>query len=496
MTGEPCFSATRLRPDQVPEPALRIAERLKSAGGQSWLVGGAVRDLLLGRAVNDWDLATDLLPEQVSALFPRTHEFGIRFGTVVVMEKGVPYEVTTFRRDGIYTDARRPDDVQFTRILEEDLVRRDFTVNALAYDPVADRLADPAGGLADLREQLLRAVGRAEERFQEDALRLLRAVRFSAQLDFDLEAGTYRALVLCAPRLERIAQERIRDEFDKLLASPHPAPGLALLHETGLLRRILPELAASYGVPQNPHHAYDVFHHSLAAVEMAPAGAPVIRLAALLHDLGKPECRAERADTASFYGHQFAGERMADQVLRRLRYPNEVREQVRLLVRLHMFHYRPEWTDAAIRRFLRDVGRENLDDLFALRAADTMGNGLRRRLAPELAELRARVDREIDKQSAISVKDLRVRGDDLMEALGIGPGPRVGALLHLLLQEVLDEPERNERDSLLRRAAELNARGEDLPPAWRSREPRAGGERSGRAAPEPDLPRTPREPGR
>jgi len=458
-TLPPVIPANRgqLRAAAVPPAVLRLATRLRQAGGEAWLVGGAVRDLLLARAVNDWDLTTDLLPERVSEIFPRTHEFGIRFGTVVVIEAGTPYEITTFRRDGVYTDARRPDEVQFTRSLDEDLIRRDFTINALAWDPLQDRLHDPTSGLDDLAAGRLRAVGDPEQRFQEDGLRLLRAVRFRAQLDFEIERDTYRALLLCAPRIERIALERVREELDKLLAAPRPASALDLLHETGLLRRVLPELAACAGVPQNPHHAFDVFYHSLAAVDMAPADDAVVRMSALLHDLGKPACREEKEGTASFYAHQIVGERLAETILRRLRYPNEMRTRVRHLVRLHMFHYRPEWTDSAVRRFLREIGPENLEDLFSLRAADTLGNGLRRRLAPELKELRGRIEAELARQSALSLRDLAVNGADVMELLAIGPGPRIGAVLHTLLQEVLDDPTLNERERLRERVREIGA---------------------------------------
>jgi tRNA nucleotidyltransferase (CCA-adding enzyme) len=446
---------SRLARSCLPAPVLDLSAALKEAGGQAYLVGGAVRDSLLGRPVNDWDLATDLLPETVAALFPRTVQIGIRFGTVLVMRDGTPYEVTTFRLDGVYSDARRPDSIAFTGTLEEDLIRRDFTINALAYDPVENRLVDPTGGEADLALGLLRAVGRAEERFQEDGLRLLRAVRLAAQLGFELEADTYRALVLCAPNLERIAQERVRAEFDKLIEAPQAASALSVMLETGLLRRALPELAACYGVAQNPHHAFDVFHHTLAALDAAPPERRLVRLAALFHDLGKPETREERAETAAFYGHQFVGERLATSAMRRLRYPNEEVARVRHLVHHHMFHYRPEWTDSAIRRFLREVGTEHLEDLFALRAADTMGNGLRKRIAPELTEFRRRIELEIERQNALTVRDLCIDGYDLMEALGLVPGPIIGRALSALLEDVLDDPSRNEREWLLARAREL-----------------------------------------
>jgi tRNA nucleotidyltransferase (CCA-adding enzyme) len=447
---------TTLHSDRVPPGILAIATALRGAGGQAWVVGGAVRDLLLDRPVNDWDLATDLVPEVVSSLFRRTVEVGIRFGTVRVLSRDSDCEVTTFRRDGLYTDARRPDEVHFTGSLEEDLVRRDFTINALAWDPVDDRIEDPAGGRTDLAARLVRAVGDPVDRFTEDGLRLLRAVRFSAQLDFDIEPATYRALLLCAPRLERISPERVREELDRLLQAPRPSAALAVLHETGLLRRVLPELSACYGIAQNTHHAYDVFHHTLAAVDAVPPERRLVRLAVLFHDVGKPRTRGEKRGVTTFYAHQSAGRRLADQAFRRLRYPNEDRERVGHLVQHHMFHYRPEWTDAAVRRFLRDVGDEHLDDLFALRAADSAGNGTRRRTAPELDELRRRIAVEVERRSALTVRDLAVNGHDLMLELGVAPGPELGHILHLLLEEVLDDPGRNEREALLARAREIH----------------------------------------
>lgn len=453
----------RLTPAAIPSEVLASTEVLRRAGGQAFLVGGGVRDLLLGRRVRDWDLATDLLPDRLAGLFPKTHSVGAHFGTVLVVEGGAAFEVTTFRRDGVYTDGRHPDTVEFTRRVEEDLARRDFTVNAMAYDPHSDRLLDPCGGLADLRAGVLRTVGDPVHRFREDGLRLLRAVRLACQLDLTVEIGTYRALVLCSPQLEMISAERIREEFERLLEVPHPAAGLDLLHETGLLRRFLPELAACYGVPQNPHHAYDVFHHSLAAVDQSPADNAPVRLAALFHDLGKPETRRETEETATFYGHQVNGESHVHRIFRRLRFPTEERKHVAHLVHHHMFHYSDEWSDSAVRRFLRSVGPENVDDLFLTRAADTRGNGLRQRLAPELEELRRRIELILEEENALHVRDLAVGGHDLMRHLGIGPGPALGRLLDGLLAEVLENPEKNERGTLLALAETLHRRTEEKP---------------------------------
>ncbi len=434
---------------RLPAGAESVIDGIRDAGGQAYLVGGAVRDALLGRAIRDWDFATDLPPTRLAELFRRTHLVGAQFGTVLVSFDDETYQVTTFRRDGVYVDSRHPESVEFTDSIEEDLTRRDFTINALAYDPRARRLVDPSGGRDDLQARRLRAVGDPETRFREDGLRLLRAVRLASQLEFEIDLATLRALVLCAPGISRISPERVREELTKLLELPRPSSGLLLLLETGLLRRVLPELDGCYGVTQNPHHAYDVFFHSLAAVDRSPADRPVVRLAALYHDIGKPVSRVVSEETATFYGHQFDGERLADALMRRLRYPTDERTRVAHLVRHHMFHYMPEWTDGAVRRFLRQIGPENLSDLVGMRAADTLGNGLRRRLAPEVEELQRRCARVLEQENALSVRDLAVGGADLMRELDLAPGPIIGRLLHHLLELVLEEPELNTRDALL-----------------------------------------------
>ena len=452
-------SSSRLRPEAIPREVARAAARLRSAGGQAWIVGGAVRDLLLARPVRDWDLATDLVPARVLELFPGSLDVGARFGTVTVPGPG-GFEITTFRSDGIYSDARHPDDVKFSDSIDEDLARRDFTINAFAYDPVTDRLVDPGTALQDLSNALLRTMGDAETRFREDALRLLRGVRLATELGFGIEPSTLRGMVLAAPGIVRIAPERVRAEIDRLLELDQPSIAFSLLFETGLLHRILPELAACYGVAQNPHHAFDVFHHSLAALDRSVGASRVVRLAALFHDVGKPETRVETDETATFYSHQYKSEDHADRALRRLRYPNQEREAVAHLVRHHMFHYTEEWSDAAVRRFLREIGPERVEDLFAMRAADTLGNGLRSRVAPQLGQLRERIDRILEAENALGVRDLAIDGYDLMNELGMTPGRQIGVLLNGLLEAVLDDPSLNERDRLLALARErLSASG-------------------------------------
>jgi tRNA nucleotidyltransferase (CCA-adding enzyme) len=458
--------------ERLPKGALRVAERLRKADGRACLVGGSIRDLMLGAAVKDWDFATDLPPERVRSLFPHAVDVGIRFGTILVIETDGSYEVTTFRRDGAYSDARHPDTVAFTSSLEEDLARRDFTVNAMAYDLKDDRLVDPHAGRSDLSHRLIRAVGIPEERFREDALRLLRCIRIAGQLGFEIEEETFRALVRCSGLLGAIARERIREEFDRILAQDRPSLAIDRLFETGLLDEFMPELAACYGVSQNRYHAFDVFYHSLCAVDQAPAGNRTVRLGALLHDLGKIDTKHEEEDggRVTFYNHQAYSARKAEAILRRLRYPNEERERVVHLIQQHMFHYERDWTDAAVRRFVRSVGPELLDDLFAMRAADTLGNGLRRHaVSAELKELQHRIAEIRKREEALSVRDLKLDGRELMRELGLQEGPVIGRLLEALLDEVLEDPARNERAALLARAAEIRPAIEATTPPRRER---------------------------
>lgn len=440
----------------LPAGARRIAEVIRSAGGRACLVGGSLRDLMLDRPAKDWDFATDLHPPQILTSFPRAVEVGVRFGTVLLIEPDGQYEVTTFRRDGVYSDARHPDSVSFTPSIEEDLARRDFTVNAMAFDLNESRLIDPHGGRTDIGLRLIRCVGKPDERFREDALRLLRCIRLAGQLDFAIEEETYLALPRAAGILSEIAMERIRDEFDRILAHERPSVSIDRLHETGLLEVFLPELASSYGVSQNRYHAFDIFYHSLFSADQAPRENRAVRLAALLHDLGKVDTRRIEDGRVTFYNHQVFSARKAETFLRRLRYPNDERERVVHLIAMHMFHYDSEWTDSAVRRFVRSVGTEHLDDLFATRAADTMGNGLRRGgESVELNELKSRIAAIQAREEALSVKDLAIDGHDLMRVVGLAEGPAIGKVLEALLEEVLEDPARNEREALLARAREL-----------------------------------------
>lgn len=442
----------KLEPSRVPAPVLALIRRLQDAGHRAYAVGGAVRELLRGIDTAEWDVATSARPEQVTALFPRVVPTGLKHGTVTVPTEAGPCEVTTFRTEHGYADARRPDRVDFVDDIETDLSRRDFTVNAIAWDPVAGTVVDPFGGEEDLRAGLIRCVGDAAERFREDGLRPIRAARFAATLEFEVEEGTALALGPSRDSVARIAAERVRVELMKMLRARQPSRGFEVLRRGGLLPVWFPELAECVAVPQNRYHAYDVYFHTLFTCDAAPAEKPIVRLAALFHDVGKPRTRVEReGGEATFYNHQFVGAQMTEEAMTRLRFSREEIQQVSHLVREHMFDYRREWTDAAVRRFVRNVGVEHVADLFDVRIADNLGNGLKTGFPHYLGELADRVAETLRKREALTVRDLAVDGHDVMRELRLPAGPRVGEILNRMLEEVLEEPSLNDRARLLQR---------------------------------------------
>ncbi len=446
-----------IRAADVLPAALKVCQKLQGAGHQAVVVGGCVRDLLLGRVAKDWDVATSADPAEVRKVFARTIPTGIAHGTVTVMIDGQPVETTTFRGEGAYSDARRPDSVTFGVPLADDLARRDFTINAIAFDPVAETLVDPFGGRRDLEARLLRAVGEASARFREDGLRVMRAVRFVATLELDLDPATEAGIAPALPSLAKVSMERVRDELLKLLGAPRPSRGLEIALRTGIVAVILPELTESVGVVQNHYHRHDVWRHTLATVDATP-GDSICRLGALLHDVGKPRTAAPRPDAPgenTFYRHDSVGAEMTDAILRRLKLSNQEREHVVALVAHHMFWYSPEWTDATVRRFVRRVGVELLPDLFAVRAGDVVGRGNGEDPEVELAELRVRVDKVLSEDQALSIGDLAIGGADVMAALGCPPGRIIGDTLRAILERVLEDPTLNERDKLLALVAEV-----------------------------------------
>jgi tRNA nucleotidyltransferase (CCA-adding enzyme) len=432
---------------QVPPTVASLMERLWAHGHAAYVVGGSVRDSLLGRQAQDWDLATDARPDRLLAVFPGA-VYENQFGTVAVREGDATHEVTTFRTDHEYADFRRPHRVEFGDDVRLDLARRDFTVNAIAWgreaDATANALVDPFGGLADIERRVLRAVGDPGARFAEDALRMVRAVRLAAVLELGIEPATLAAIREHAGLAAHVSGERVSAELEKLLASPRPSIGLRHMADTGLLEVLLPEIAAQRGVPQNKIEGEDLLDHTLRSVDAVPVDRPVVRLAALLHDVGKPGT----LDDGPFRGHEVVGAELAEKVLERLRTPKVAIERVVRLVRHHMFTYEPDWGDAGVRRFIQRVGIDAVDDLFALREADNVGSGVPAE-AHGLDELRARVGVELAASVVLDRSRLAVRGDDLMGELGVPAGPRLGRILDGLLERVVAEPRLNDRATLL-----------------------------------------------
>lgn len=454
------MAVTRSIPEgSIPAPVVEVCRRLREAGHRAWVVGGSVRDLLLGRGGGDWDIATSARPEQVRKAFRRVIPTGIQHGTVTVLHGGGQYEVTTLRGETTYSDGRHPDQVYFVDDIERDLARRDFTVNAIAHDPLDGVITDPFGGLDDLEQGVIRAVGDPEERFREDGLRVLRAARFVATLEFDLDPATEAAIRPSLPTFRKVSPERVREEWIKALGAARPSRAYEVMRRTGILEVTLPALLDQVGCEQNRWHAYDVWRHTMVCLD-AMRGSPIERLGALLHDLGKPRSRAvsDRTGDYTFYNHEKIGAGMADRWLREHRFSNAEREKVVGMVRHHLICYSPDWTDAAVRRWIRRVGTDLIDPLIRLARADALAKG--RPVDEELAVLEAleeRVGRELEAGAALTTRDLAVNGKDVMDRLGIPPGPTIGRVLDRLLERVLEEPSLNERGSLLQIVDEVGA---------------------------------------
>lgn len=435
---------------RIPADVADVIRRLTDAGHEAYVVGGCVRDALRGIEPEDWDVATDAKPDRIQELFRRSL-YTNRFGTVVVRSPEREIEVTTYRVEAEYSDTRRPDRVEFTDSLLADLARRDFTMNAMAWS--AGRLVDPHGGRADLDARVVRAVGDPDERFREDALRMLRAARFATVLGLRIEPATALAIVRNAALAEHLSGERVNQELTKILCSEHPSAGFRLLSELGLLAVLCPELEDCRRVPQDKAVAQDVFEHSLLSLDAVERPDLVLRLAALLHDVGKPETMAD----GHFHQHEFVGEHLARRILRRWKFPKEVVGRVAHLIRHHMFWYQEVWTDAAVRRFIRNVGLDEIPVLFELRRADNIGSGSRGGRMYALDQLWLRVQEEIARANAFSPRDLAVDGTDLMRELGLPQGPEIGRIIRELFERVTDDPDLNARESLLALARDIHA---------------------------------------
>jgi len=519
---------------ELPFESLYILHTLQKAGYEAYIVGGAVRDALRNNLTvkTDYDFTTNATPEQIQIVFPESF-YENNFGTVSITREHVwemlglvlptkekaetdsatglidlhsatkihqslqpkklaensdhslnqsneDYEITTYRAEGRYTDHRRPDEVQWGKTLQDDLSRRDFTINAMAIDLQPDFLnsffekkvdktealrlisipesaftvIDPYQGQQDLTENSLRCVGEPATRFEEDALRMLRAVRLSVQLNVALTDKTFAAMSGLADQIQYVSWERIRDEFLKMIATDYPAEAVELLDDTGLLHFILPEVREGRGIEQGGHHTTDVWTHSLDALAHCPSHDPIVRFATLLHDVGKPRTLKYVDEDPTFYNHEIVGAKLAKKIAERFRLSKKEIDRIYILVRNHMFYYQPHNTDASIRRFMRKVGLENINDILDLREGDRLGSGARK-TSWRLEEMKQRMVEQL--HQPFSVTDLAIDGTDIMESLHIKPGRIIGQLLHDLFEEVMDEPEKNTKEYLLQRVHELAA---------------------------------------
>ena len=432
----------------MPRDVRSIIEQLNNAGHQAYAVGGCVRDSLLGRVPNDWDITTSATPEEIKKVFRRTVDTGIKHGTVTVLMGKETYEITTFRIDGEYSDHRRPDGVTFTGELSEDLLRRDFTINAMAYSDKTG-VVDLYGGQEDLRNKIIRCVGKPDERFDEDALRIMRAVRFAAQLGFEIEPATRDAAEKHALDLKNVSAERIETELTKLLVSPHPEK-LMDMYEMGITAVMLPEFDLMIDTPQNtPYHKYDVGRHTIEVLKNV-SPTKVMRYVALLHDTGKVETRTtDENGRDHFKGHSFASEKIAEKVLRRLRMDNDTIRDVKKIVLWHDFGIKGGITIKSVRKMLSQMGEEYFDSYVEIKKADILGQSDYRADVSydNLDQIIGFHDEIMKDGDALTISDLAIKGQDLI-GLGIQPGPEMGQILRNLLEKVLEDPELNTKDRL------------------------------------------------
>lgn len=440
---------------KMPGKVNKIIGVLQEAGFEAYAVGGCIRDSLLGRTPNDWDITTSAKPMEVKALFSHTIDTGIQHGTVTILLDREGFEVTTYRIDGEYEDGRHPKEVSFTGSLEEDLKRRDFTINALAYNETAG-LIDIFEGQKDLKDGIIRCVGNAEERFTEDALRMLRAIRFSAQLGYRIEENTLAAIHKLAGNLEKISAERIQTELLKLMVSPHP-DYLRTAYECGVTKVFFPEFDLAMETPQNhPHHCYNVGEHILHSLLEVPADK-VLRLTMLLHDIAKPQClTVDEKGITHFHGHEEMGAEMSRVILRRLRMDNDTTDKVCRLVRFHDYGNGVAPDRRIVRRAVNKIGEDLFDDFILVKKADLLAQSmyLREEKLSNLAAWDACYREIREAEECVSLRTLAVNGRDLIAA-GLQPGRELGNILKQLLDEVLETPEKNEKDYLISRAKEL-----------------------------------------
>lgn len=432
---------------KLPPAVKTVIATLQNNGFEAYVVGGSVRDILMDKKTKGWDFTTSATPEQILTLFPDSF-YDNQFGTVGIKMPDDIYEITTYRSEKGYKDHRHPDNVMWGKTLEEDLSRRDFTINAIAYD--GKELIDPYDGQKDIAGKLIRAVGIPDERFEEDSLRMMRAIRIASQLGFQIEEKTKQAIEKHAALLTEISKERVRDELLKIVTSDFPADGILLLKNTGLLEYILPEFVAAFATVQKSpkrHHLYDVGTHSIKAMEACPSKDPIVRFATLIHDIGKPQTfHKDETGLITFYNHEVAGTKLARVIVQRLRFSKKDSERILTLIRWHQFSVDERQTDSAIRRIIRRVGKENLADMLALRIGDRLGGGAQES-SWRLELFKKRLE-DVQKQP-FSIKDLKINGNDVMEILACRPGPIVGKTLTDLFAQVEEGTLQNEREILL-----------------------------------------------
>ena len=456
---------------EVPGEVKFVIDKLKKKGFEAYIVGGCVRDFLRGVGPQDWDVATNAKPTEIGKIFPRSYADN-KFGTVTILTgsedpKLKEIEITPYRIESKYTDKRHPDEVKWAKTIKEDLARRDFTVNAIAINLQLTtynlQLIDPFNGQQDLKNKIIRAVGNPEDRFNEDALRMMRAVRFAATLEekavpgrWQIEESTGQAIKKNAKLLQVISKERIRDELMKIIMADRAAEGIDLLRELGLLKYIIPELEEGYGVSQNKHHIYEIYDHNLRCLDYAAKKKynKFVRLAALFHDLAKPRTKRGEGPDSTFYGHEILGAKMTCQVLNRLKFSKKDIEKIAKLVRYHLFYYNVgEVSEASVRRLVRQVELENVAELLQLRYCDRIGSGCPKAEPYKLRHLKYLIEKV--SQDPISVKMLEVNGKDVMDTLEIQPGPAIGQILDILLGQVLSYPQRNKKNVLLQEIKKL-----------------------------------------
>lgn len=454
----------------IPSTVLLTLSKIKENNFEAFIVGGCVRDLLLNKKPNDWDITTNATPDQLLKIFP-DGKYENAFGTVILAEKylGKPeskknIEITTYRIESAYSDKRRPDEIKFAKKLEDDLERRDFTINAMALEIIKEqdfKVIDLFKGQRDLKNKTIRAVGSADKRFNEDALRMMRAIRFISQLekDWHIEKETLSAIEKNKDLLKFISAERLRDEFSKIILSDNPALGIDLLMKTGLMHHIIPELYKTIDIKQNRHHYHGpfntVYKHLLASLKNCPSKKLEVRLATFLHDLGKPESKRGEGEFATFYGHEYISAKKVKLILSRLKFPKKIINKTVLLVKNHMFYYNvDEVGEKGVRRVIQKVGLENINDLIDVRVGDRLGSGTAKAIPYKLRHFKYIVEKV--STDAVSVSQLKINGNDLIKLLDTKPGPKIGTILDILLSEVIENADLNNKKYLSERALELD----------------------------------------